>query len=194
MQTIFLATYETHDELPVLPLALVNQTSVDWRLLVVSDGVDKRLVEYIKQLEDARFGALCTNHHYRDRNAVITLGLDWINDNVEGERRIVITSAHNYYAPFFVELTDEQFTFNKGVKVVSTGCSSCHNHHAYTKPDFEFRQIDLATTVIDRVELYKVGWQHSGHDAAWYFMNDLAKSVGVDKWHRLENDLVTVNR
>ena len=161
---------------PILAPALIAQTHKNWELIIIHDGPNKQVEEWIEMMGDERIKYHETEKRYNDYGHTLrAIGLGYVTDG----DFILHTNADNYYVPVFLE----DMIAHIGDEDVAIYCNMIHSHKDYTVFNSYLTRaaIDCGAILWDARKALELGWKSTEFHADWLLVEDAIKAYGKER-------------
>ncbi len=172
---IIAVTYNQNENLKCFINSIKAQTSFNWRLFILHDGLNKELKEDLKNNNYLSGDIEFIEHPTRTGHYGHCLR-KWAIDNVINNEYTLLTNGDNYYVPTMV-----QEVLNKSEDLVYFDCVHSHitniNHnktsYGYMNCKLVPNNIDIGCARIRTSLVKKVNFKSNHFSADWDFFNDI---------------------
>lgn len=178
MVSIIAVTYNQNEILKCFINSIKSQTSKNWKLTIIYDGVNEELKnELLSQgyLNDDKI--IFIEHPYRTENYGHLLR-KWALENLELNDYVLLTNGDNYYTPNMIEevekRTEDLIYFDL---VHSHKTKVNHNQHTYGYMNSKLQSsyVDIGNVVVKSKIAKKVGFNSTRFAADWDYIDDILK-------------------
>lgn len=177
-----------NNENPAIITSLLNQTYINWELILVHDGPAKNKVH----IDDPRvFFRETISHkgnwgHYIRQEELNSIDL-------EETDYVVITNADNYHTPNYIEAMLKGF--KKGI--VATYCAEMvHSYLGWKSQPCRLQRghIDCAGVMVLAGVAKEIGWRDiESHSSDWTYFSDIIKKYGPESFAKVPGALLVHN-
>lgn len=178
MVSIIAVTYNQNEILKCFINSIKSQTSKNWKLTIIHDGVNEGLKnELLSQgyLNDDKI--IFIEHPYRTENYGHLLR-KWALENLELNDYVLLTNGDNYYTPNMIEevekRTEDLIYFDL---VHSHKTKVNHNQHTYGYMNSKLQSsyVDIGNVIVKSKIAKKVGFNSTRYAADWDYIDDILK-------------------
>ena len=178
MVNIIAVTFNQNNILKCFINSIRSQTSNNWRLTIIHDGLNKELKnELVSQgyLNDEKIAFI--EHPNRTENYGHLLR-KWALENLELNDYVLLTNGDNYYTPNMIEevekRTEDLIYFDL---VHSHKTKVNHNQHTYgyMNSKLQSSHIDIGNVVVKSEMAKKVGFNSTRFAADWDYIDNILK-------------------
>lgn len=181
---IIVPTYKRHNNLLLLVNSFIVQTHSNWKMHIISDGIDDEkeslLKPYLEKYDNIKYTTINGPNkdwgHAAREYGLMSSNSDWV----------LMSGDDNYYTPKFIRFFTEKI--NENPKAAFIYCNMIHDHHKYNIIDSEIKRgkIDIGN-FITRTDFAKnIGFKHRDYAADWHFINSY-----YQKYHK-EYDFIKI--
>jgi hypothetical protein len=180
MLDIICVTYGQNEELKCFINSIKCQTSKEWMLYIVHDGINEELQEDLK-----------SNGYLNDKVRFIQTkeryGLwghpnrKWALENLAKNEYVLITNGDNYYTPTMVEdvlKRTEDFIYFNCIHSHLLRCVGNTDKYQTLYSELQNSHIDMGCVVIRTALAQKAGFNSMEFAADWFYFEDVLK-LGV---------------
>ena len=178
MIDIIAVTYGQNEILKCFINSIKAQTSNNWRLVIVHDGLNSTLR---KDLEDN--GYLSSSSIVFIENPVRTenyghLLRKWALENIIQNEYVLLTNGDNYYTPNMIEEVskrNEDLIYFDLVHSHELGSNSNKSSYGHLNSQLVFAMVDIGNVVIKSEFAKKAGFNSTCFAADWDYINEVSR-------------------
>ena len=178
---VIAVAYKRFGELKTFVQSWLNQTSDQWKLKIIHDGLNEEFLQIMQkyQLEaPEKISFYCTESRFNDYgHSLRDLGLKEATENY-----VLLTNADNYFIPKAIEFLIEEIE-KKDPDVVLFDMVHSHNEpggrdlppYSFFQTSYKRRCIDVSSAIVRTSLAKKAGFKHKSFDADANYFEDIKK-------------------
>jgi glycosyltransferase involved in cell wall biosynthesis len=175
MIDIIAVTYNQRENLKCFINSIKSQTSNNWRLFVIHDGINEDLKKELNQEGYLSEKIVFIQHPHRTGKYGHLLR-KWGLDNLELSDYVLITNGDNYYTPTMIEEVskrNEDLIYFDLVHSHNTPINQNRDSYGYMNSILQNSCVDIGNVVVKSSLAKKVGFQSTEFAADWIYINSV---------------------